>query len=136
MPTAAAPTTSAPTTPTRRRFGELARRWSERAQYAGAGDWLWSLYDRALNSRPGKWLPLRGRTRAVRVVGHERPFLLRLGATDWQVLEELVLHRGYEILRGRDLGAVRHIVDLGANVGLSVRLWQEQYPGARVVAVE
>ncbi len=42
----------------------------------------------------------------------------------------------YDVVKGLSLGDQPFIVDLGANIGLSVRLWREWFPGARVLAVE
>jgi FkbM family methyltransferase len=115
---------------------ELAMRWHDRLRYPRKRDWLWSLYDRLLNSRPGKILPLRGRTRMIRVAGIDKPFALRLGTSDWAVLKELMLEGGYDAIIRANLSAIENIIDLGANVGMSCRLWQKHFPSARVLAVE
>ncbi len=95
-----------------------------------------SIYNRVLIHRP-RW-PLPGR-RVYRVhpVGENHPLLVRLGTSDWYALEEIFLHDEYaEVLKNLSGRDVKTILDLGANVGMSVRLWQSAYPGARVVAVE
>ena len=118
------------------RAAEARRLWTDRKRYVRGGDWFWSLYNRLLNSRPGRHLPLRGRVRGVRVKGVERPFYLRLGTTDWMVLNELFFERGYDAIFSEPLAPVRRIIDLGANIGLSMRLWQIHYPDARTIGVE
>jgi FkbM family methyltransferase len=55
---------------------------------------------------------------------------------DRAVLEEIQVCGVYDALFSRDPGSVRRIVDLGANVGFSVRLWLERFPQAQVIAVE
>jgi len=42
----------------------------------------------------------------------------------------------YEALLKCDLGNPRWIVDLGSNIGLTLRLWWQHYPDARILAVE
>lgn len=118
------------------RAAELRRLWADRKRYARARDWLWSLYNRLLNSRPGRHFPLRGSVRVVRLKGVDRPFYLRLGTTDWMVLNELFFERGYSAIFSEPLAPVRRIIDLGANIGLSMRLWQMHYSGARAIGVE
>ncbi len=112
----------------------IADRLEERRAFAGIGGWLWSLYNRALLRMPG--LPGRGAVRRVRLRNHDQPFYLRLGTSDWLVLQEIFIDGEYNTLIGLNLRDVKTVVDLGANIGLSVRLWQEKFPGAKVVAVE
>ena len=98
-----------------------------------------SIYNRILvHSRLP--LPARGRVRRVRPEGEPRPVLVRLGSSDWYCLEEVFLQGEYDMVvehLARD-GAppIKTIVDLGANVGMSVRFWREAFPQARIVAVE
>jgi len=113
----------------------IGRHWRNRKIYRRIGDWIWSLYNRALNRPTGRILPGRGKVRLVHVTSLELPVYIRLGATDWLVLEELFLHNVYGCVL-RTVSEARHIIDLGANIGLSVRLWQKHYPNAQIVAVE
>ena len=115
---------------------KLTRLWDARIQYAEASDWFRSLYQRVLLHFPRLPLPRRNRLRQVRIVGMSEPFHVRLGTTDWYVLEEIFLDRIYEPLTKRQLRDIRNIVDLGANAGFTIRLWQLMYPAARIVAVE
>lgn len=114
----------------------LARRIRSRRDYARSRDWAWSLYDRLLNSRPGHGLPGRGCVRPIELQGARgRPFLVRLGTSDIGVLQEIYVRREYDPVRSM-LASAGSIVDLGANIGISVRLWREVFPASRVVAVE
>jgi FkbM family methyltransferase len=113
----------------------IGRHWRNRKIYRRTGDWIWSLYNRALNRSTGRILPGRGKVRPVHVTSLDRPLYIRLGATDWLVLEELFVHDVYGSVL-RTVSEARHIIDLGANIGLSVRLWQKHYPNAQIVAVE
>jgi FkbM family methyltransferase len=115
--------------------GMLKRRWDERLRYPRKRDWLWSLYGRLLR-RSGSRLPFAGRVRGVQVRGADGELHVRLGTTDWLVLEEIYFKGEYDGLFAHDLGDVRTVVDLGANVGLSIRLWLSKFPGARVLGVE
>src|SRR5688500_17180066 len=115
--------------------GMLKRRWDERLRYPRRRDWLWSLYSRLLRRSRGR-LPFAGRVRGVKMHGVDEELHVRLGTTDWLVLEEIYFKGEYDELFAHDLGSVKTIVDLGANVGLSIRLWLSRFPGARVIAVE
>lgn len=122
-----------------RRLRDIARdRLAERRAHRTLGSWLWSLYDRAL--RRWRRAPLPGRGRVVRAQPRalSEPVYLRLGGSDFAVLQELCPAREgeYDVVKGLSLGDEPYIVDLGANVGLSVRLWREWFPRARVLAVE
>jgi FkbM family methyltransferase len=97
-------------------------------------DQVFYLYGRVL--RRFSWpLPCRRSAVQVRLRGQEAPFHLRLGSTDWLVLEEIFQKDEYTIVRD-SIKDARFIVDLGANVGYSVRYWQTLFPKARILALE
>jgi FkbM family methyltransferase len=115
----------------------IARRWGHRGHFASTRDWLVSLYDTLLRYAKGSPLPWQGRTCAVTIAGDHHPVYLRLGSSDGFVLEEIFIAEVYgPVTSATDLGEMRQIVDLGANVGLSVCLWLKHFPGAKVIAVE
>jgi FkbM family methyltransferase len=119
------------------RIGNSVRRlWSARSHYTYKSDWLYSIYHRALLHFPR--LPLSGRQklRQVWLNGIPEPFYIRMGTTDWYVLEEIFIDEVYEPVIRRAIHDVRTVVDLGANTGFSVRLWQQAYPSACIIAVE
>jgi FkbM family methyltransferase len=60
---------------------------------------------------------------------------VRLASTDWLVLEEVFVRGEYSFIPAR-VRTPRLIVDLGANVGFSLRYWHQQYPTARMIALE
>ena len=109
---------------------------AERNDFARNRDWTLRLYDRLLTRWP--WAPLPFRKRACRIYkkGNAEPFFLRLGSSDWHVLKEIYVRNEYDTLLKCDLGKPRWIVDLGSNIGLSLRLWREHYPEASILAVE
>lgn len=117
-----------------RLFHAIREHLGRRAAYGRLRDWMTSLYNRALLR--GWALPGRGREVAVRLAGREQPFHLRLGTSDWHVLEEIFFDGEYAIADEFARDSIRTIVDLGANVGYSVLLWKTRFPEARVIAVE
>src|SRR5438552_13646143 len=97
------------------------RHLSERKHYARTSDWLLSIYNRILIHAPAFPLPARRRLRSVRLRSVTGPPLqVRLATSDWYVLEEIFLHGEYQRVAA-DFKDLRTIVDLGANVGMSVR---------------
>lgn len=114
----------------------VQHRWQERKRFARLRDWLMSLYDVGLRLAPKAPLPLRNRAWPVKVQSQTSPLFLRLGRSDGFVLKEIFLTGVYQPTLDQLHEPVRQIVDLGSNVGLSVRLWLERYPQARVLAVE
>ncbi|HEY1628961.1 MAG TPA: FkbM family methyltransferase [Tepidisphaeraceae bacterium] len=114
----------------------LQRRWQRRKYFARWRDWLMSLYDALLRYARRFPLPLRGRVWAILLAGEKTPVYLRLGSSDGFVLEEIFVTDVYAPLSSAKLGEVGQIVDLGANAGLSVRLWRQRFPRANVIAIE
>lgn len=114
----------------------IKRLLSLRSRYASSHHWLLSIYHRVLMRFPR--LPLPSRNRAVRVFlkGSAEPFYVRLGTSDWYVLEEIFFDEVYAPLLKRNGGSVRQIIDLGANTGFSTRFWQINFPEASIIAVE
>jgi FkbM family methyltransferase len=118
------------------RFKKLIK---ETRAYPRYRDKLLSFYNVLLISRKLSWVPFPGRHRQVGIVlqGHNHPFAVRLGSTDWLVLVEIFLDGEYAELLPLFRGSPpATIIDLGANVGFSVRYWLKMFPEARVVAVE
>ena len=118
------------------RLARLTRRLAERRRYARLRDWILSLYNRLLGKPALRWLPGRGKLAEVRLSSATHPLYARLATTDFVVLDEIFMAGEYDGLLSGDLGPVRQVVDLGANVGFSVRLWQQKFPAAKIIAVE
>ncbi len=93
------------------------------------------LYNRLLRRIPRVPLPGRRQMVEVKLKRHQEPFLVRLGSTDMLVLEEMFQTGEYTFVE-EGLRNVRRIVDLGANVGFSLRYWHEAFPEAKILAVE
>jgi len=92
------------------------------------------IYGRIL--RRSSWsLPGRHSIAQVHLRGQRDPFHLRLASTDWLVLEEIFQQDEYACVR-ETVKEARWIVDLGANVGYSLRYWHTLFPKARLIAME
>lgn len=105
------------------------------AFFAGPSDAFKSLWASVLRRTRCDSLPGRGRVVKLRVAGTRQPFAARLGSADFGTLRSIMLEKEYA---GLDtLGAnPATVLDLGANVGYSVRLWAALFPRCRLVAVE
>lgn len=113
------------------------KRVGYRQAYVRPTHWLLSYYDSLLRAAAGRVkLPLWGRTAEVLMAGASTPVTVRLGSSDWAVLEEVLLRHIYQSALELELGQPPTIVDLGANVGMTVRLWGDRWPQANIVAVE
>ncbi len=72
----------------------------------------------------------------LNVVGFPEPIYIRTGTSNMLVLEEIILHNEYKALERFLNPNAALVVDLGANIGISARLWARQCPRATIVAVE
>jgi FkbM family methyltransferase len=96
-----------------------------------------SLYNRLLIHLPSIPLPARRRIFSLELVNQRHPIQVRLGTSDWYVVEEIFITGEYQPLLDRPPGgSISTVLDLGANVGISVRLWQSVWTGAQIAAVE
>lgn len=68
--------------------------------------------------------------------GLQDPIHLRLGNSDFAVLEEVFATGVYERVRNWELPDRPNIIDLGANIGLSTLYFDSLYPQSHIVAVE
>jgi FkbM family methyltransferase len=100
------------------------------------GSWLCSEYMLLLDRLPNAPLPGRGCAFKSARVGAPRNIFCRQGTTDPMLLENIYLDHEYAELTEKISAPVRTVLDLGANVGYTVRLWQSTFPGCRVIAVE
>ncbi len=60
----------------------------------------------------------------------------RMRREDYGAAYEVFASRFYQSPRPLDPSGVHHIIDLGANVGMTVLFWLHAYPGARITAFE
>lgn len=108
---------------------------TSRQLFPRTGDWLAFLRARAYR-KLGLPMPTSLSLREFHVAGLRRPVLLRPHTSDFQVAREMFVRREYQRLMHPPPEDVGFVLDLGANIGLSVRLWQEMFPAARVMALE
>lgn len=120
----------------RRIFPTIKRLCAVRHHYNNPVDWLYSFYHRFLMRFPALQRLSTSRIRKVRLAGSNEPFYFRSGTTDWYILEEIFIDKEYEPILNQELKNVKTVIDLGANAGYSVRLWQQTFPAARIICVE
>ncbi|MDX1951870.1 MAG: FkbM family methyltransferase [Verrucomicrobiota bacterium] len=113
----------------------LTPHWQARQRFSGLDDYMLYLYDRILRRVPKLPLPRRGSMTGISLKEHLKPFHIRLGATDLLVLEEMFQRGEYSVV-GKEISQAKRIVDLGANVGFSLRYWHTLFPAAKILAVE
>jgi FkbM family methyltransferase len=109
---------------------------SSRQLFPRTADWLAYVAARALRKAPQSLTPRSLRKRPFRLIGLDQPVILRPQMQDFSVARELFLRREYHDVQKWVAASASLVVDLGANIGLSVRLWQSLFPTARIVAVE
>lgn len=109
--------------------------WARRSQFASTREAL-----RAIALRFWSLRSLRGRTTrecvALRLAGVERPVYLRRGTLDIIVLEEIFLNREYGPAAAAIEAEAPRLLDLGGNIGLASRFFDEELPGVKIVVVE
>jgi len=125
-----------PTKGLRRVVGAAMRRLGYASRYCSSRDWLTSYYDALVRARSRWPWPGAGRIVEVGLRALPAPLHLRLGSTDWFVAEEVFLRDVYAGVRRVAPADTRTVLDLGANVGLTLALWHAWWPQARMVAVE
>ncbi len=114
----------------------FSRRMNQRVRFEGLSDWSATMYDAVMRFLPRVPLPSRGKVRAIRVRGVSKPVYVRMGSSDGFVLEEVFITGVYrEVVEG-SIDPVRLIIDLGANVGMSIRLFGERFRDAKIIALE
>jgi FkbM family methyltransferase len=127
-----------PTRKARRRrspWESLARRLAERKRFASLGSWLSFLRVQMSAKHKGAKSSSAG-VISLRLRSDPRPLLVRPGTSDGPVVKEIFLWDEYAPLLREVTGNVCTIIDLGSNIGLTVRLWQAHFPAARICAVE
>lgn len=116
--------------------GLLARLRAGRALFSDLSSFLVVLYDRALRRLRSWPLPFRRRVTAIHLANQDAPIYIRLGTTDFAVVSELFHAAEYApAVRAHGHDAAR-IVDLGSNIGISLRFWRAAYPTAALVGIE
>jgi FkbM family methyltransferase len=109
-----------------------------RSRFRRARDWFAMFVVYAAHTLSG-CLGMRTIRCRVRLPADTPPVTIRLGTADFHVVKELYLHEVYGFATPA-LTALRPpvatVVDLGANIGLTVRLWSRLFSPRAIVAVE
>jgi FkbM family methyltransferase len=93
-------------------------------------------YDTLGARHPGAHLPFRGRLCHVKLKCSPRPFAARIHTTDLFTLDEIFTCGEYAPAQSLVKSSAKVIVDLGANVGYSLRWWLDHFPDCRVWSAE
>jgi FkbM family methyltransferase len=120
----------------RRVFAAVTRRWGFASRYRTRLSWIGSYYDALVRATAGLAWPARGTTVGIALKALAQPLFVRLGSSDWFVVEEVFLRDVYAGVRELLGAEVENVVDLGANVGITLRLWHAYWPHAKLLAVE
>lgn len=133
------PATLAP----RRTYHDILRDMvHEGSVFVGSRSRFMYLYHRVLCRAKRRRLPMRGRAVALRAAGITDPIMARLGTSDVSVVLEIIQNHEYKLALDHLRAAMPRpdaepfILDLGANIGVSIRVWLARFPRARIVAVE
>lgn len=117
-------------------FARAAARARAATTYRDVGSFCVSTYSWGLRRFPRAALPFRSRVCRVRVRGLDHELALRLGTSDGDVVEEIFGAGEYRGVIDSLPATPRIIVDLGANIGVSLSYWNQHFPAARLIAVE
>lgn len=117
-------------------FARAAARARAVTTYRGVGSLCVSTYSWGLRRFPRAALPFRSRVCRVHVRGLAHDLAIRLGTSDADVVEEIFGAGEYREVVDSLLTPPRTVVDLGANIGVSLSYWNQHFPNARLIAVE
>ena len=114
----------------------LQMQWARRRHFFNVKDFVVDAYARFLDNYRELSLPGRGGLALVRMAGHPMPFCIRLGTSDAFTVYEVVAEQEYSwALSAICADSVRNVIDLGGNIGISVRIWLESFGNLQAVVV-
>ena len=118
-------------------FRRTARSFGRDRIYRSRMDALKSLILRMSAEKP-KWplIPRRRTPWRLNLRNLGAPIHIRPSTSDYYVLRDLFEDQEYEQVRLFDVPPDATIVDLGGNIGLSVRWFLTRYPAARITVLE
>lgn len=114
----------------------LRRRCREAARLRGIGDIAVMAYDSLLRYFPAAPLLMRGTIHQVGIRNNGPACFIRLGYSDGSMFEDICVRGIYDAVIRAKLTDVCQIIDLGANIGVTLRLWAHQFRQAKIIAVE
>src|SRR6266852_5064980 len=117
-------------------FSSLNTHIHRASHYRGGADQMWYWWNLLLRRFPRARLPFRNRIVRLRHKPTGWNLQIRLGTTDWYVVNEILEEGEYEFVRQWNPESFRTIVDLGANIGLSTKLLADMSPAAIIKVVE
>jgi len=107
-------------------------RLRDREAFGSSWSWAKFCYHRLCGRLP---LPFNRQPMLIRYAGQNPPVLLRAGTVDFTIWDHLFQRGEYDAAHVA-LPNAKTVLDLGANVGVSIRLWRHWWPGCTVVACE
>jgi FkbM family methyltransferase len=118
-------------------FRRAGRSFGRERIYRSSADALKSVVLRISAEKPD-WplIPARKRPWRLRLRGMDQPVYVRPSSSDYYVLRDLFEDEEYGSVARFDLPSDATILDLGGNIGLSVRYFLTRYPKSRIAAVE
>jgi FkbM family methyltransferase len=118
-------------------FRRTARSFGRDRIYRSRLDSLKSLVLR-ISAEVPKWplIPRRRTPWRLRLGNLDAPVHIRPSTSDYYVLRDLFEDQEYEQVQLFDLPQSPTIIDLGGNIGLSVRWFLTRYPAARITVLE
>lgn len=114
----------------------LKNQLARRDQFADRASWLADMYVRVLNWKSSLPLPGRKRIFRIRPAAVAQPLTVRPNTTDLPCLCEIFTAGEYSDYAEFCPKRVSTVLDLGGNVGMSVRFWQEKFPDVKILVVE
>lgn len=133
-----APPSAATSAPRKRGLAaSIKRRLAERAAFTSTYQWLKFVVASSLASNCST-----GPAVQLRLASETLPITIRLFTTDARVVKEVLIYREYDALSPLlqtlppKPSAQRIVVDLGSNIGCTLRAWQQLWPGCTIIAAE
>ncbi|MEM8875752.1 MAG: FkbM family methyltransferase [Planctomycetota bacterium] len=106
-----------------------------RKLYSDTLSFVKEMYGRFLAKKLPLPLPFRNRVVRLNLNSEAQPVFARIGTTDTFIVGEIFHDNEYGWIHEHLIGTVRDVLDLGGNVGLSVRYWNASFPELRKVVV-
>jgi FkbM family methyltransferase len=117
-------------------LNKVIKRLNAMRIYYGPTSVVLAFYSWIMRFFPGVAFPFRNRLCKVRLRDLDQAIFIRLGTSDADVIEEIFGAKEYQPVIPAVLEEPRVILDLGSNIGASIRFWHRHFPNAQIIAVE